>query len=62
EQLLKVNDILPEPIEYLFLQPKDWLFKNNQEQILANKPILDDSYSLIGFDQEKHIVVYKLDK
>lgn len=62
EQLLKVNEILPEPIEFLFLKPNDWLFKNNQEAILNEGPILDGKYKLFGYNNQAQVVVYKYDK
>ncbi len=42
EQLIQVNNILPEPIEFLFIRPTDWLFKNNQDLIMKGQPILND--------------------
>ncbi len=62
EQLLKVNSILPEPVEYLFLRPSDWLFQNNKEMVLMGAPILNDSYKLYGFNNDAQIVVYKYEK
>lgn len=62
EQLLQVNSILPEPIEYLFLNTGDWLFRNNQEQILMAEPILNGLYSFYGVEKDARIVVYKLNK
>jgi len=60
EQLLKVNKILPKPIEYLFLRPGDWLFNSNQEQILKGLPILNEQYVMYGFQKESQTVIYKL--
>lgn len=59
EQLLTINHILPEPIEYLFLKPTDWLFKNNQDLIFQGKPILDGNYLPYGIDPNAKIVVYR---
>ncbi|MBI3591342.1 MAG: hypothetical protein HY094_08220 [Candidatus Melainabacteria bacterium] len=62
EQLLQVNKILPSPIDFLFLRPSDWLFKNNQELISKGAPIIDGQYVLYGLNQDAHLVVYKLNK
>ena len=62
EQFLQINKILPEPIEYLFLKPNDWLFQENQEKILKNEPILNNMYKSYGFNNDYQIVVYKLTK
>lgn len=59
EQFLKVNEILPEPIKYVFLKPSDWLFQINQQKILMSEPILNDMYKLEGFNNVYQIVVYK---
>lgn len=61
-QLLKVNEILPEPIEFLFLREGDWLFKINKEQILLGKPILNDKYKFYGVIKEPHTAIYRFDK
>ena len=60
EQLLRVNKILPEPIEYLFLTPKDWLFQSNKDLIIMSEPILGGTYKMHGFDNQNQVVVYKL--
>lgn len=62
EQFFQVNKILSEPIEYLFLKPSDWLFKNNQELILMAAPILNNQYEFLGIDKDAGVVVYKLKK
>ena len=60
DQLLAVNMILPGPIEYLFLRPTDWLFKNNQEIIQMAGPILNDQYKFLGFIKDQQVIVYRL--
>lgn len=60
DQLLAVNMILPSPMEYLFLKPTDWLFKNNQELILMSAPIINDQYKFVGVVKDQNIVVYRL--
>lgn len=60
EQLLKVNKILPKPIEFLFLSPSDWLYKLNEEKILKAEPILNEEYVFYGYSREPDLVVYKL--
>lgn len=59
EQLLQVNKILPEPIALLFLKQDDWLFKNNQELILKQQPILNGTYVPYGYEPNTGIVVYR---
>ena len=60
EQLRKINEKLPKPIEYLFLQPSNTLFKENQDLIMKGQPIVDNWYTFLGVDGENKIVVYKL--
>lgn len=60
EQLIRVNKILPEPIEFLFLRTSDWLFKNNQQAILKGEPIINGQYKLLGYNNNAQIIVYKL--
>ena len=59
EQIKKLNLKLPKPIEYLFLNPNNNLFKLNQDLILKGQPIIDNWYTLYGIDPEDKIVVYK---
>ena len=45
DQLLRVNTILPQAIEYLFLRvDKDLLWAANRDALLARKPILNNEY------------------
>lgn len=60
EQLRKLNQKLPKPIEYLFLQPANQLFKENQELILKGQPIVDNLYTLHAVEPNVQVVVYKL--
>ena len=60
DQLLAVNMILPGPIEYLFLRPSDWLFKNNQEIIQMGAPIINDQYKFLGVVKDQQVIVYRL--
>ncbi len=60
DQLLAVNNILPEPIKYLFLSKRDWLYQNNEQLILNKQPIIDNKYVFYGFDPNYQIFVYKL--
>ena len=60
EQLRKINEKLPKPIEYLFLQPSNTLFKENQDLIMKGQSIVDNWYTFLGVDQGNKIVVYKL--
>lgn len=60
EQLLKVNNILPEPIRYLFLYKSDWLYRNNESLILKQSPIIDNKYVFYGYEPSYQIFVYKL--
>jgi hypothetical protein len=62
EQLLQVNRILPEPIEFLFLSPSDWLYKLNKDLILEKGPILNDQYMFYVSVMEPELVVYKFRK
>ena len=62
DQLLHVNKILPEPIEFLFLRPNDWLYENNKESIVMGGPILNNQYKLYGFSRDGEIIVYRFDK
>lgn len=62
EQLIQANKVLPEPIEYLFLRPSDWLVRNNKDLILKGEPIVNGMYKLLGYNEKEHIVVYKLNK
>lgn len=62
EQLLQVNQILPEPIEFLFLRQKDWLFQINKDLILMAEPILDGKYLFYGFDKDSETVVYRFNR
>jgi len=59
EQLLKINAILPEPIEFLFLHQYDWLFQMNKEQILSGKPIVNNEYQVYGYTNDSRIIVYR---
>jgi len=60
EQLQEINKRLPRPIEYLFMQPANTIFKENQEQIMKGQPIVDNWYTFLGIDPENKIVVYRL--
>lgn len=60
EQILEVNNILPSPIEYLFLTSNDWIFRNNSEQIMKGQPIINGKYHFVGYDKESQVVAYKL--
>ena len=62
EQLMKVNKILPRPIDYLFLRPTDWLFQNNNKEISKGLPIINGQYEYYGFNKETSLVVYKFKK
>ena len=59
EQILQVNDILPSPVEYLFLHQYDWLFQINKEKILMAEPILNNQYKMFGYTNDSSVVVYK---
>lgn len=59
EQLLKINTILPKPIEFLFLHQYDWLFQMNKEQILSGKPIINNEYQVYGYTNDSRIIVYR---
>ena len=59
EQIKKLNLKLPTPIEYLFLNFNDNLFKINKDLILKGLPIIDNYYTLHRVDPENHIVVYR---
>ena len=59
-QIKKINSLIPKPIEYLFLQPANELFKENQDLIIKGQPIIDNWYTFYGFDQINNVVVYKL--
>ncbi|MBI2996283.1 MAG: hypothetical protein HYY52_06200 [Candidatus Melainabacteria bacterium] len=61
-QLLQVNKILPEPIEFLFLRPTDWILQNNKEKIIKGEPILDGKYNLYGYSEKARVVVYKFNR
>ena len=60
DQLLQVNKILSSPINYLFLRPSDWLFRNNYEAISKGAPIINDEYEYYGFNKDASLIVYKL--
>lgn len=62
EQLLKINNILPRPIDYLFLRPQDWLYQNNIEQIKVAAPILDNNYVFYGYNEQAKLIVYQYKK
>lgn len=62
EQLLQVNRILGEPIEFLFLKQKDWLFQNNKDLILMAEPIINNQYLFYGFDKDSQTVVYRFNR
>ncbi len=62
EQLEIINKILPEPIEYLFLRPDDWLFKNNKDLILMTSPIINDQYKFCGYNKETQTFGYRINK
>ena len=59
EQLLQANSILPQPIEFLFLNQRDWLFQINKEKIVKAAPIINDEYKMYGYTADGSIVVYK---
>lgn len=59
DQIKKLNLKLPKPIEYLFLNPKNNLFRINQDLILKGQPIIDNWYTLHDIDSGNKIVVYK---
>lgn len=59
EQLIQVNTILPEPIEFLFLRQYDWLFQINKDQIEKKEPIINNQYVLYGYTNDGRIVVYR---
>ena len=61
-ELKTLNLKLPQPVEYLFLQPNNRLFKENQDLILEAKPIIDNTYNFYGFDEANKVVVYRLNK
>ena len=61
EQLLQINKILSEPIEFLFLSPSDWLYKLNKDLILEKSPILN-KYMFYASVMEPELVVYKFRK
>ena len=59
EQLIQANSILPQPIEFLFLNQRDWLFQINKEKIIKAAPIINDEYKMYGYTADGSIVVYK---
>jgi hypothetical protein len=59
DQLKQVNKILPEPISFLFLRQRDWLFEINKEQILKGLPILDGAYTFYTFEPTTRTVIYR---
>lgn len=59
EQIKRINQILPKPIDFLFLNPNNNLFKQNQELILKGQPIIDNCYTFHGINPEARIVVYR---
>lgn len=61
EQITRINQILPKPIDFLFLNPNNNLFKQNQELILKGQPIIDNCYTFYGINQEAKIIVYRFD-
>ncbi len=61
DQLMQVNKILPEPIEYLFLRSSDWLLQNNKDLIIQGKPILNGMYKPLGYNEQEHVVIYQID-
>ena len=58
-QISKINAKLPQPIKFLFLNPNNYLFRENQDSIINGKPIVNNTYSFYGFDQANKIVVYR---
>ena len=61
EQISKINSILPKPIEYLFLNPSNYLVKENFNLISKRLPIIDNCYTFYGIDEQNQIIVYKSD-
>ena len=65
EQFVKVNTILPEPMKFLFLTERDWLYQENREEIEQKKSIFNGQYAyqgsgvLPGKNQDK-VMVYML--
>lgn len=59
EQILKVNAILPKPIEYLFIKKYDWLYQVNKEKILNHKPIINNQYQEYGYTTDGSVAVYR---
>lgn len=62
EQLLQINEILPRPIDFLFLRSHDWLYKNNIEKIKIAAPILDNNYVFYGYNEQAKLIVYQYKK
>ncbi len=59
EQIKKLNYKLGVPIEYLFIFPHNYLFKENQDKILKALPIIDNWYTFYGFDKDSKVFVYR---
>ena len=57
--LKQINLKLSKPIEYLFLQPENILFKENEDSILKGEPIIDHTYTFHSVDTENKVVIYK---
>ena len=60
DYIKKINTLLPKPVEYLFITPKDYLFNENKDLILMAQPIIDNWYTFYGVDVVNNVVVYRL--
>ena len=60
DYIKKINTLLPKPVEYLFITPKDYLFNENKDLILMAQPIIDNWYTFYGVDIVNNVVVYRL--
>ena len=62
DMIKNINRVLPKPIEYLFLSPGNFLFRQNQDLIFRKEPIVDNWYTFYGIDPQNQVVVYRLNK
>ncbi|TSC67947.1 MAG: hypothetical protein G01um101472_252 [Parcubacteria group bacterium Gr01-1014_72] len=65
-QIERINQVLPEPIAFLFLRERDWLFEEYKTDIAKRRPIIGGSYRFVGNanvpnDDEWRMVVYRYD-
>ena len=62
DQIKKINMILPEPIEFLFIKPENNLFKENASYILNKEPIISNSYIYNSIDLGNKVIIYRSNK